>query len=78
MAEKIGLTSAEAAARLQKNGRNELSKKQKSKLAGIILEQFKDYMVLVLIGAAILPISVCMPVAVTTARPRPSVTIVPI
>ena len=53
MAEKTGLTSAEAAARLQKNGRNELSKKQKSKLAGIILEQFKDYMVLVLIGAAI-------------------------
>ena len=53
MAEKIGLTSAEAAARLQKNGRNELSKKQKSKLAGIILEQFKDYMVLVLIGAAV-------------------------
>ena len=53
MAEKKGLTSAEVAARLAQDGHNTLSAKQKSRLGAIILEQFKDYMVLVLIGAAI-------------------------
>ena len=53
MAEKKGLTSAEVAARLAQDGHNTLSAKQKSRLGAIILEQFKDYMVLMLIGAAI-------------------------
>lgn len=53
MTEKKGLTAAEAAARLAQNGRNELSAKRRSRLGAIILEQFKDYMILVLIGAAV-------------------------
>lgn len=48
-----GLSSAEAARRLGEHGRNELTQKQGTKLWAIIAAQFKDYMVLVLIGAAI-------------------------
>lgn len=53
MTARKGLTAAEAAARLEQTGRNELSSGQRSRLGAIILEQFKDYMILVLIGAAI-------------------------
>ncbi|MBD3253819.1 MAG: calcium-translocating P-type ATPase, SERCA-type [Candidatus Lokiarchaeota archaeon] len=49
-----GLTQEEAELRLEKYGRNELkAKKKKSKLA-LFLNQFKDFLVIVLIAAAII------------------------
>ena len=48
-----GLTEAEAAARLAKYGKNEFAKGSSRKLISIIIEQFKDCMVLVLIAAAV-------------------------
>ena len=54
VAEYKGLSSAEAARRLAEHGHNELTAKQTVRLWAIIAAQFKDYMVLVLIGAAII------------------------
>lgn len=52
--EKSGLSSEEASRRLEKYGRNELEKGKKKSLASKFIEQFKDPMILILIGASIL------------------------
>ena len=49
-----GLTSAEAAARLQQVGRNTLPKGKRVTVYGIFFSQFKNLLVLVLIAAAII------------------------
>jgi Ca2+-transporting ATPase len=48
-----GLTKGEAAARLAKNGPNELKGKPRATLWEMLLEQFKDFLVLILIAASI-------------------------
>ncbi|MDD2804606.1 MAG: cation-translocating P-type ATPase [Elusimicrobiales bacterium] len=48
-----GLSSAEAAARLQKYGPNALKEKEKRSPLAMFLAQFKDFMILVLIAAAV-------------------------
>ncbi len=48
----IGLTSHEAAARLEKNGPNKLQEKPKTSNFKRFLLQFKDTMIIILIGAA--------------------------
>jgi len=47
-----GLTAAEAAARLAKYGPNSLKEKPKRSPLAMFLDQFRDFMILVLIGAA--------------------------
>ena len=51
--ENRGLTGAEAAKRLAEHGKNELARESSRNLITIIIEQFKDCMVLVLIAAAV-------------------------
>ena len=53
MAKLAGLTEEEAARRLVRDGPNQLARRSGSHLGAIILEQFRDYMVLVLVGAAV-------------------------
>ncbi|MCX5645350.1 MAG: calcium-translocating P-type ATPase, SERCA-type [Phycisphaerae bacterium] len=48
-----GLTSSEAAARIEKHGRNQLKEAPKRSPWAIFLDQFKDFMIWVLIGAAL-------------------------
>lgn len=48
-----GLTSKEAQRRLTEYGPNELEEKQKKTLFMMFLDQFKDFMIIVLIGAAV-------------------------
>jgi Ca2+-transporting ATPase len=48
-----GLSAAEVKARQAQFGKNVLEKKEGATPLSIFLEQFKDYMVLVLIGAAV-------------------------
>ncbi len=47
-----GLTKEEAASRLEQNGPNELPDGEKKTVFGIFLQQFKNVMIWVLIGAA--------------------------
>ena len=47
-----GLTSAEAAERLQKYGKNELQEGKKKTVVQVFLEQFKDFLVIILLIAA--------------------------
>ncbi|GGG13018.1 calcium-translocating P-type ATPase, SERCA-type [Paenibacillus abyssi] len=49
-----GLTSEEAGERLQRYGRNELSEGKKISPITLFLNQFKDFMVLVLVGATLI------------------------
>ncbi|MDZ4185560.1 MAG: cation-translocating P-type ATPase [Desulfuromonadales bacterium] len=49
-----GLTTEEAARRLAEHGPNELIEKKKKTLAMMLLDQFRDFMILVLIAAAII------------------------
>jgi len=49
-----GLAATEAAARLQRDGRNELREKPRRGLLRMLLDQFADFMILVLIGAAVI------------------------
>ncbi|HZK25816.1 MAG TPA: calcium-translocating P-type ATPase, SERCA-type [Oscillospiraceae bacterium] len=49
-----GLSSSEAAQRLKENGHNSLAEKKKVPLLVIFLWQFRDFMVLVLLGATLL------------------------
>lgn len=49
-----GLSAAEAAKRLQEYGPNELMEKKKKTLLMMFLDQFKDFMILVLIAAAVI------------------------
>ncbi|KAJ3305050.1 hypothetical protein HDU76_005085, partial [Blyttiomyces sp. JEL0837] len=51
--EKDGLTAKEASARLEKYGKNELPADPPTPLWELILEQFKDQLVIILLGAAI-------------------------
>jgi len=46
-----GLASSEAAARLKLNGRNELTEGKKASSVALFFNQFKDFMVLILVGA---------------------------
>ena len=52
MAKLTGLTEEEAAQRLARDGPNQLAHRSGSHLGAIVLEQFRDYMVLVLIGVS--------------------------
>ena len=49
-----GLDSAEAAARLEKYGPNELTAKSAKSPLAMILDQFKDFMIIVLLAAAVI------------------------
>ncbi|PKN13846.1 MAG: ATPase [Deltaproteobacteria bacterium HGW-Deltaproteobacteria-4] len=49
-----GLTTEEAARRLLEHGPNELIEKKKKTLAMMLVDQFRDFMILVLIAAAII------------------------
>ncbi|SNQ60244.1 cation-translocating P-type ATPase [Candidatus Methanoperedens nitratireducens] len=51
-----GLSSAEAKNRLSAYGFNELPEKKKTSPVGILLSQFKNYLVLILIGAAVISV----------------------
>ena len=53
---KKGLTSAEAAARLAKNGPNELKEKPRPGFLSLLLDQFKDFLIIILILSAVLSI----------------------
>ncbi|WP_135547526.1 calcium-translocating P-type ATPase, SERCA-type [Paenibacillus cymbidii] len=53
VAAETGLSQAEAIARREKNGRNELSDGQSVSPLVLLLNQFKDFMVLVLAGATL-------------------------
>ena len=48
---KAGLTAAEAKRRLESSGTNELREKKKISPLALFLNQFRDFMVLVLVGA---------------------------
>ncbi len=54
---KEGLSDAEAAIRLKKNGPNKLRKKRNKSIWHMLWEQIKDPMIIILIGAAILSFS---------------------
>jgi Ca2+-transporting ATPase len=51
-----GLTSAEARARLEKYGPNELKEKPRPGFLSLLLDQFKDFLIIILIAAAILSV----------------------
>ncbi|TVY00684.1 calcium-translocating P-type ATPase, SERCA-type [Cohnella terricola] len=51
---RIGLTHEEAAKRLQEQGPNELAEKDGESPLKLLLNQFKDFMVLVLLGATVI------------------------
>ena len=49
-----GLSDDEVAARLERHGRNVLPEEKKRSLAGMFLSQFKDFLILILVAAAII------------------------
>jgi Ca2+-transporting ATPase len=51
-----GLTSAEARARLEKYGPNELKEKPRPGFLSLLLDQFKNFLIIILIAAAVLSI----------------------
>ena len=51
---RAGLDSAEATRRLAENGANELVERRRRTLSGMFFAQFKDFMIIVLIAAAVL------------------------
>ena len=57
---QMGLTEDEAQRRLQKYGENRLKGKKKKSLAVKFLEQFRDAMVLILLGAAAVSFAVAL------------------
>ncbi len=50
--QKVGLTKEEAARRLEKYGKNQLTQKKKKSLFERFVDQFKDYMIIILLIAA--------------------------
>ena len=68
-----GLTAEEAAARLGKHGPNELQGGEKKSVLRIFLEQFKDFLVIILIAAAVVS---AVPSVVVVVVPSPSVAVV--
>ena len=52
--DKVGLTGEEAARRLQQYGPNELVSKKKISPIAIFIEQFKDYLILILLAATVI------------------------
>jgi len=52
-----GLTAAEAAARLQRHGRNVLPEERRKTLPEMFLAQFKDFLVLILVAAAVVSLA---------------------
>jgi Ca2+-transporting ATPase len=51
---KVGLDSAEASTRLEEFGPNSLPEQEVRKISAMVLDQFKDFLILLLIGAAII------------------------
>lgn len=51
---EAGLTTVEAAKRLQEHGENEIAEQKKKSPLTILLNQFKDFMIIVLIAAAVI------------------------
>jgi len=51
-----GLTSAEARARLERNGPNELKEKPRPGFLSLLFDQFKDFLIIILIASALLSI----------------------
>ena len=51
-----GLTGTEASARFKRNGLNELKEKPRPGFFSLLLDQFKDFLIIILIAAAILSI----------------------
>lgn len=49
----IGITDLEAENRLKTNGLNRLESKKQKSVISIFLQQFKDFMILVLLAAAV-------------------------
>ena len=60
-----GLTAAEAKSRLEKTGRNELTAKKKEPGWQAFLRQYKDFMQIILLGAAVLSLVVTGEVGTT-------------
>ena len=52
-----GLTTGEVAKRIEKYGKNELAEKKKKSLLAMFFDQFKDFLVIILIIAAIISIA---------------------
>ena len=52
----MGLTEKEASARLKDEGENILGESKKSNPAGIFFRQFKDVMVMILLGATVVSV----------------------
>ena len=50
--EKLGLSSEEAQRRLEKYGKNQLNQKKNKTIAERFFDQFKDYMIIILLIAA--------------------------
>jgi Ca2+-transporting ATPase len=51
-----GLTSAEARSRLERNGPNELKEKPRPGFFSLLFDQFKDFLIIILIAAAVLSV----------------------
>src|SRR3990170_3929407 len=51
---EFGLSSGEAAKRLSRHGRNVIEEKRRRSVLAMLLGQFADFMILVLIGAAVI------------------------
>jgi P-type Ca2+ transporter type 2C len=58
VSQELGLTSDEAAERLEKYGENKLKGKPKKSLAAMFFAQMKDMLIYVLLGAAIITIAI--------------------
>jgi hypothetical protein len=52
--DRAGLSAAEAASRLETYGANVLPEGEKRTLGHMVLDQFKDFLILLLIGAAVI------------------------
>ena len=51
--EEVGLSSGEAEKRLDKYGKNELKEEEKTSVVKLFLSQFKSFLIIILIAAAL-------------------------